>query len=86
MIDVDKSEAEARGFSRATLSEPLKLRALEAQNSISALWKEIEIRDRRIEMLELGLQAALEVGLRSALKSSVRDMSALVAKAEAVGK
>jgi hypothetical protein len=59
MIDIDATEAEARGFTRATISEPLKWESIKAQNILSTLWKEIEIRDRRIEALEASLRQAL---------------------------
>lgn len=60
MIDIDKTEAEARGFSRATISEPLKWESIKAQNTLSMLWREIELRDRRIEALEASLRLALD--------------------------
>lgn len=50
---------EAQGFTRTTISEPLHTEALRAQNILSTLWKEIELRDRRIEALEASLRLAL---------------------------
>lgn len=74
-----ESKKPGKGTAAAVMSLNAKLvKALEAQNVVSQLWKEIEIRDRRIE--------ALEASLRKALTIRVLDMGALVAKAEAVGK